>query len=88
MVRLAPCGCGAEYLVRIERAWWMRAFAWRRLYFCTRCRARLFIRKPAPVPPGAVRAPTAPPLGKPEDEPPQRGPLATAMGGQSASARD
>jgi hypothetical protein len=88
MVRLAPCGCGTEYLVRIERAWWMRAFGWRRLYFCTRCRARLFIRKPAPVPPGTVRAPAAQAPGQREDAPQQRRPLATAVDGQSASASD
>ena len=52
MLKLSSCGCGPEFLVRIERSWWMRIFTWKRLYFCTQCRRRLFIARPrtaAPV---------------------------------------
>jgi hypothetical protein len=58
MLKLSPCGCGAEFLVRIERSWWMRVFTWKRLYFCTQCRRRLFIARPRTAAPGATLPPT------------------------------
>jgi len=50
MLKFGPCGCGPEFLVRIERTWWMRVFTWKRLYFCTQCRRRLFMARPARAP--------------------------------------
>jgi hypothetical protein len=48
MISLDPCACGADELVRIKRALWMRLFRARRLYYCERCRSKQFIRKLAP----------------------------------------
>ena len=64
MLKLSPCGCGPEFLVRIERSWWMRVFTWKRLYFCTQCRRRLFIARPR----GAVPLGTRPQALAPRDE--------------------
>lgn len=80
MLRLVPCGCGADCLVRIERAWWMRLFAWRRLYFCTKCRSRLLIRKPPLAPPGSVGAVPLPPAARDGEQPL---PMASANGAGS-----
>jgi hypothetical protein len=54
MLKLSPCECGPEFLVRIERAWWMRVFTWKRLYFCTQCRRRLLIARPHLAVPGGT----------------------------------
>lgn len=77
MLRLVPCGCGADYLVRIERSWWMRVFAWRRLYFCTQCRSRLLIRKPPLAPPGGGGSESVPPSARTAEQPL---PMASANG--------
>lgn len=45
MISFRPCACGSEDLVRLQRALWMRLFRTRRLYYCERCRSKLFIRK-------------------------------------------
>ncbi len=60
MVKLVPCGCGPAHLVRIERSWWMRSVVGRRLYFCTQCRSRLLIPKPALTLPAGAAWPVPP----------------------------
>jgi hypothetical protein len=44
-MRLRACSCGTEHLERIPRSWWMRPFASRRHYQCSRCRATMFVPK-------------------------------------------
>lgn len=45
-MKLTACGCGTEYLERIERSWWMRLlFPRRRLYYCSACRTKRLLRK-------------------------------------------
>lgn len=36
-MRMSPCGCGVTFLVRLNRALWMRLLPGRRHYFCIRC---------------------------------------------------
>lgn len=38
MLRLTPCACGIQYLVRLNRATWMRLIPTRRHYFCAKCK--------------------------------------------------
>ncbi len=47
MISLRPCACGPEEWVRIQRSFWMRLFRARRLYYCERCKSKLFMRKSA-----------------------------------------
>lgn len=46
MLRFTTCGCGVRHLVRIDRSWWMKLFARRRLYVCAVCHERQFLRRP------------------------------------------
>ena len=43
MLRLTPCDCGSQYLVRLNRMAWMRIVPTRRHYFCAKCRDRQFV---------------------------------------------
>ena len=49
MLRLTPCHCGLQYLVRLNRAAWMRLWPTRRHYFCAKCKHRQFLPRRALV---------------------------------------
>ena len=71
MVRFEACGCGTQYLVRLNRDLWMRLFQTRRHYFCAKCKTRQFLPRSALVtwwvPRDAVRSepPAAPAVASP-----------------------
>lgn len=44
-MRLTPCGCELRQYDRVQRAFWMRLFRYRRLYQCSGCGQLLFLRK-------------------------------------------
>jgi hypothetical protein len=39
------CDCDWKDLARVHRAWWMRLFPSRRLYFCAICKSEIFVNK-------------------------------------------
>lgn len=59
-MKLTLCECGPAYLMRINRSFWMRWVPNRRLYYCTRCDAEMFLtrvglrRSSAPSGPAAL----------------------------------
>ena len=44
-MKLTPCDCGLQYLVRLDRALWMRLVPGRRHYFCVRCRCHQLLSR-------------------------------------------
>ncbi|HET8745072.1 MAG TPA: hypothetical protein VFM98_05680 [Ramlibacter sp.] len=46
-LRLTPCSCGLQYLVRMNRAPWMRLVPTRRHYFCAKCKQPQFLPRRA-----------------------------------------
>ncbi len=42
---LRKCNCDWELLRRVHRELWMHLFPGRRLYYCTKCQARVFAFK-------------------------------------------
>lgn len=46
-MRLTPCECGPEYLVRLNREGWMRWIPTRRHYFCAKCKERQLLPRRA-----------------------------------------
>lgn len=62
MLRLTSCSCGVRQLLPIEGSAWMTFFPRRRLYRCTQCGTRQFLKRlPAwVVPPVAGIEPIGP----------------------------
>ena len=46
-MKLTPCSCGLQYLVRLNRALWMRCIPTRRHYFCAKCKPRQLLPRSA-----------------------------------------
>jgi hypothetical protein len=49
MLRFTACDCGIQYLVRIDRDAWMRAWQTRRHYYCAKCKSRQLLPRNALV---------------------------------------
>ena len=47
MLRITPCSCGEQYLVRLNRSTWMRFVPGRRHYFCAKCKQRQWLPRRA-----------------------------------------
>lgn len=45
MVRLTTCDCGPDFLIRMNRSWWMRLIPERRFYYCARCDTEMFLSR-------------------------------------------